>query len=247
MLYGLKTLYCKYLDLLKENKQLKQKISNLSRENDEINVEVKKSNKDQNNYLVKITENEEENKNLKVNKLSSPNEKIVLFKDLFVGRQDVYAKRWTSKKGFWEIEEKASVLLEKCDVVTLASVNENGYPSICAINKIKANGFSEIFFFTSKRSHINGKATHFQNNMKASVCYHLGGDSVTLIGNVDIIKDMDFKREFDHYCDRNFFKKGVEDPKCFLLRFRTIEATFWIEGKFRTCKYKAKLNKKNKD
>ncbi|WP_066498181.1 pyridoxamine 5'-phosphate oxidase family protein [Abyssisolibacter fermentans] len=148
------------------------------------------------------------------------------------------------KERIREIEEKARLLLEKCDVVTLASVNENGYPRICTINKIKANGFSEIYFFTSKRSHINGKATHFQNNTKASVCYNLGSDSVTLIGNVEIVEDMNIKREFDKYCDRNFFKKGVEDPKCFLLRFRTNEATFWIERKFRTCKYKAKKNKK---
>lgn len=142
------------------------------------------------------------------------------------------------KERIKEIEEKASLLLEKCDVVTLASVNENGYPRICTITKTKAITFSEIYFFTSKRSHLNGKATHFQNNSKASVCYHLGSDSVTLIGSVEIIDDMNIKKEFDEYCDRKFFKKGVQDPKCLLLRFRTSEATFWIDGKFRTCKYK---------
>lgn len=137
-----------------------------------------------------------------------------------------------------ELEEKAGILLEKCNVLTLASVNENGYPRICAISKIKTDGFSEIYFMTSKRSHLNGKATHFENNTKASVCYHLGGDSVTLIGNVEIIEDMDEKRKFEKDCDRRFFKKGIEDPKCYVLRFRTNGATFWIEGKFRTCKYR---------
>lgn len=137
-----------------------------------------------------------------------------------------------------ELEQKANILLEKCDTLTLASINENGYPRICTISKIRANGFLEIYFMTSKRSHLNGKATHFENNTKASVCYHLDGDSVTLIGNVEIIEDMDEKRKFDSDCDRNFFKKGIEDPKCYVLRFRTNEATFWIEGKFRTCKYK---------
>jgi general stress protein 26 len=137
-----------------------------------------------------------------------------------------------------ELEQKANILLEKCDILTLASINENGYPRICAISKIRSNGFSEIYFMTSKRSHLNGKATHFENNIKASVCYCLGGDSVTLIGDVEIVKDMNEKRKFDNDCDRNFFKNGIEDPKCYLLRFRTNEATFWIEGKFRTCKYK---------
>ncbi|SCY55560.1 pyridoxamine 5'-phosphate oxidase family protein [Alkaliphilus peptidifermentans] len=141
------------------------------------------------------------------------------------------------KERIQEIEEKASKILEKCVVVTLASINEKGYPRVCAIKKIRNNGFLEIYFITSKRSHINGKATHFENNTKASVCYYLGGDSVTLIGDVEIVTNMDEKREFENDCDRKFFKKGIVDPKCYLLRFRTQEATFWIEGKFRTCKY----------
>ena len=143
------------------------------------------------------------------------------------------------KERIKEIEEKAAALLEKCDVVTLASINENGYPRICAITKVRNNGFSEIYFMTSKRSHINGKATHFENNTKASVCYFLGSDSVTLIGDIEIVTNMDEKIKFDDDCDRNFFKKGIKDPKCYLLKFITKEATFWIHGKFRTCKYKA--------
>jgi general stress protein 26 len=143
------------------------------------------------------------------------------------------------KERIKEIEEKASMLLEKCSVVTLASVNGKGYPRTCVISKVINNGFSEIYFMTSKRSHLDGKATHFENNTKASVCYYLDGDSVTLIGDVEIVTDINEKRMFDNYCDRNFFKKGIEDPKCYLLRFRTNEATFWIEGKFRTCRYKA--------
>lgn len=142
------------------------------------------------------------------------------------------------KERIKDIEEKAAVLLDKCDVVTLGSINEKGYPRICAITKVRNNGFSEIYFMTSKRSHINGKATHFENSTKASVCYFLGSDSVTLIGDVEIVTSMDEKRKFDDDCDRNFFKKGIEDPKCYLLKFCTKEATFWIEGKFRTCKYK---------
>jgi general stress protein 26 len=141
------------------------------------------------------------------------------------------------KERIHEIEEKAARLLEKCDVVTLASVNENGYPRICTVTKLKANGFSEIFFQTSKRSEYHGKATHFEHNSKASVCYSLGGDSVTLIGDVEIVLDMEVKKEFEQQCDAKFFKKGIADPKHILLRFRVKEATFWIDGKFRTCRY----------
>ena len=74
-----------------------------------------------------------------------------------------------------EIEDKAKELIKQCDVATLTSINEKGYPRTCVLAIAKAEGF---------------------------------------------------------------FKKGIDDPKFRVLKFHTIEATFWIEGKFRTCKYK---------
>lgn len=145
------------------------------------------------------------------------------------------------KERIKEIEEKASLLLEKCKTITLASVNENGYPRICVLTKLKSFGFSEIYFVTSKRSNLNGKATHFEKNTKASVCYALGGSSVTLIGNIEFIRDKNIQAQFwdeADEADKQFFKKGINDPKFRLLKFHANEATFWINGKFRTCKYK---------
>ncbi|MBQ2666995.1 MAG: pyridoxamine 5'-phosphate oxidase family protein [Clostridia bacterium] len=137
-----------------------------------------------------------------------------------------------------ELEAKANVLLEKCSVAALTSVNEKGYPRTCVLSIAKAEGFSDLYFVTSKRSPISGKAVHFENNPKASVCYFLGGDSVTLIGTVEFIEDRAVQEAVWNETDRRFFKKGIDDPKFRLLHFHTIEATFWIEGKFRTCRYK---------
>ncbi len=144
------------------------------------------------------------------------------------------------KERIKEIEEKASLLLDQCETVTLASITEKGYPRICAVSKIKSNGFSEIFFITSKRSKYNGKATHFENNTKASVCYFSNGNSVTLIGNIEFIEDADLKDKLWRESDRKFFSKGIDDPKFRILKFTVNEATFWIEGKFRTCTYRNK-------
>lgn len=144
------------------------------------------------------------------------------------------------KESVKELEEKACDLLKKCQVLTLTSINEKGYPRTCVISKLAGDTFHEIYFETSKRSKINGKATHFENNPKASVSYTLGRDSVTLIGEVEIIRDLEAKMPFDALCNKAFFKQGVADPKHRLLRFRPIEATFWIDGKFKTCKYKRK-------
>lgn len=137
-----------------------------------------------------------------------------------------------------ELEDKACELIKKCDVATLTSINEKGYPRTCVMSIAKAEGFSDIYFVTSKRSEINGKATHFEKSSKASVCYFLGGDSVTLIGDVKFIEDRATMENVWNETDRRFFKKGIDDPKFRLMKFHTTEATFWIEGKFRTCKYK---------
>ena len=77
-----------------------------------------------------------------------------------------------------EIEDKAD-----------EPINEKGYPRICVLSIAKTEEFSDVYFITSKRSPINGKATHFESNPKASVCYFLGGDSVTLIGNIEFVED----------------------------------------------------------
>ena len=142
------------------------------------------------------------------------------------------------KKRIAEIETKAEKLLDSVSVATLTSINENGYPRTCLLTKHRNDGFSDIYFVTSKRSKLNGKATHFEHNPKASVCYFFGGDSVTLIGNVAFVENRALQESIWSDADRRFFSKGIDDPKFRLLKFHTTEATFWIDGKFRTCKYK---------
>ena len=142
------------------------------------------------------------------------------------------------KERIKELEEKANALIQKCNTATLTSINEKGYPRTCLLSVARSEGFSDIYFVTSKRSDINGKVTHFEKNPKASVCYFFEGDSVTLIGNVEFIDDRELQEAVWNETDRRFFKKGIDDPKFRLIKFHTVEATFWIEGKFRTCKYK---------
>lgn len=142
------------------------------------------------------------------------------------------------KERIAEIENKADLLLNEVHTVMLTSVNENDYPRTCAITKAGNNGFQEVYFVTSKRSKLHGKVTHFEKNPKASVCYFKGTDSVTLIGEVEFIEDEALKEKVWIESDRRFFSKGLRDPKFRLLKFTTLEATFWIGGKFRTCKYR---------
>ena len=116
------------------------------------------------------------------------------------------------KERIKELEAKADALIAKCDVATLTSINEKGYTRTCVLSIYKADGFSDIYFVTSKRSAINGKATHFEANPKASVCYFLGGDSVTLIGNVEFIEDRAVKESIWKETARSFSRRALTIP-----------------------------------
>ena len=136
------------------------------------------------------------------------------------------------------LEAQADELLKACGVCSLASVNEKGYPRICTLAIVHADSFHDLYFISSKRSELNGKVTHFEKNDKASVCYTKGCDSVTLIGTVRFVTDRETQAALWREEHRAFFKNGIDDPKFRLLHFHTLEATFWIQGKFRTCKYR---------
>lgn len=90
---------------------------------------------------------------------------------------------------------------------------------------------SIVYFITSKRSKLSGKATDFENNPKAGVCYFSGGDSVTLIGNVGFTTDRATQESLWSESDRRFFPKRLNAPKFRPLKFHTKETTFRIEGK----------------
>ncbi len=142
------------------------------------------------------------------------------------------------KQRIKEIEARADELVGKCEIMFVSSVNEKGFPRTCCVNKLSDKGFREIYFVTSKRSEKQGKAKHFETNTKSSICFQCEGDSLTLVGEVEIITDREIMQSLWNERDRGFFSKGIDDPKIRFIHFHTLEATFWIEGKFRTVKYK---------
>lgn len=72
------------------------------------------------------------------------------------------------------MKEKAAELLQKCEVVTLASVNKEGYPRPVPMSKIAAEGISTIWMSTGADSL---KTIDFLSNPKAGLCFQEKGDS----------------------------------------------------------------------
>ena len=130
-----------------------------------------------------------------------------------------------------DILQKAADLLSKCDDITLASVNENGYPRVCVMGKTKAEGIQKIWCSTGL---AGTKTKHFLTNPKASVCYWQGGDSVTLIGTVEVKTDRPIREEMWRDGFTEHFPGGIDDPNYCVLEFTAEEATIWIDGEFVT-------------
>jgi superfamily II DNA or RNA helicase len=92
--------------------EAKQRIAKLQQENNRLKAIIKeynstefKRNKEEEFYECSETDKVKDAascigiKHQKVNSLSSPKEKVQLFKSLFRGREDVFAVRWTAKNG----------------------------------------------------------------------------------------------------------------------------------------------------
>lgn len=129
----------------------------------------------------------------------------------------------------------AEELLEQCNVCTVASVSEQGYPRICVLAPLKHNGIKEFWFSTG----ANGtKVRHFKNNEKAGVTFYHGGDSVTITGKMEIETDRTVKdalwEEWIDFLGKHFPNGGKDDPNYCILHFTAKETTVYVGGSFET-------------
>jgi general stress protein 26 len=130
-----------------------------------------------------------------------------------------------------EIYGKAAEMLAKCSEIALASINENGYPRICVLAKIKSEGIKKFWVATGVSS---VKVSHFNENPKAGACFYSGGNSATLVGKVTVLHDHAIKTEMWLDWFINHFQEGIDDPEYCILEFETEEATLWIDNEFVT-------------
>ena len=126
------------------------------------------------------------------------------------------------------IQEKAAKIVEEAQVITLASIEENGYPRPVAVMKLKDLG-GALYVSTGTSS---AKTAHFRANPKAGVSIVCGNDSIVYTGKIEIVKDKEIKQSL--WCDWMFphFPGGVDDPEYCVLKFTPESYTYWIDGVF---------------
>lgn len=126
------------------------------------------------------------------------------------------------------IREKAAQIVANAQIITLASIDENGYPRPVPVVKLKdENGVIYVSTGTS-----SAKTAHFRANPKAGISIVKGGDSVVFTGEIDIIEDIAIKRSLWGDWMLDHFPGGIEDPEYCILKFTPISHTYWIDNEF---------------
>jgi len=125
------------------------------------------------------------------------------------------------------IFEKANQIIKACDVAYIGLIDEAGFPVVSTISPAAQGDLFEAYFVTGTRSN---KYKCLQGNNRGSVCYHAGGDNVTLIGEVEILTDQPIKSRFWQDGFTAFFPLGEQDPAYCVLRFTTRRVLLWIDG-----------------
>ncbi len=124
-----------------------------------------------------------------------------------------------------ELIQRAAAIMNKASVVGLSSINEEGYPRIVNMLNIKTEGIGTVWFSTGAKCK---KVKDYIMNPKASVCYLVDGDGVTLMGEISVVDDPTIKKELwdDSYV--KYYPLGVNDPSYCVLKFQTQICQAWL-------------------
>lgn len=128
-----------------------------------------------------------------------------------------------------ELLKKTEELMAKAETAALTSIDENGYPRTATMSSLKTEGVDTVWFSTGTSSH---KTVNYKRNSKASVCYNLNGNNVTLTGDVVIVDDMNIKKQMWLDWFIKHFPKGVDDPEYCILKFETKYIQAYIDDEF---------------
>ena len=174
----------KYNLLLEENRDLKREIAILTGQSTNTEQNIEKNN---------------DEKIVPVNKFSSPQEKIKLYRSLFRGREDVFARRWYSKKS-----EKSGYQPVCENEWDMALCDKKKYKcSACPNRKLAALTDKDIY------EHLSGKDLYGRDVVGI---YPMLNDETCCFLCADFDEE-DFRKDvsvFRNICDENRIPVSVE-------------------------------------
>ncbi|MDR2572045.1 MAG: pyridoxamine 5'-phosphate oxidase family protein [Oscillospiraceae bacterium] len=122
---------------------------------------------------------------------------------------------------------KANQIIKTCDAAYLGVIDEDGFPSVCAVSPIKTENILEIFFSTNIGSN---KEKWLHKNNHASICFCSSGNNITLVGEAEIITDQKIKSEYWLDWFKDHYAGGETDPNYIIIKLTTKRAALWIDS-----------------
>lgn len=120
------------------------------------------------------------------------------------------------------MKTKESVIefIKKTKTAFIGSVGEDGFPNIKAVfSPSKIEGL--CLYFSTNTSSL--RAQQFMKNPKACVYFYERNrfkcEGVMLTGTMEVLQDLQIKKEIWHTGDTLYYKQGVTDPDYCVLKF----------------------------
>ena len=121
--------------------------------------------------------------------------------------------------------EKANKVIKSCDEAYFGVIDEDGCPHVSTVSTIRPEGIYEAYFATGLEGN---KIKRLQNDNRASVCYHKGGDNITLVGTTEILTDQESKNRHWLGWFKEIFPLGKTDPNYCVIKFTTKRVSLWV-------------------
>ena len=120
--------------------------------------------------------------------------------------------------------------IKKQKVAFIASVNEEGFPTIKAMfipRKIQG----DCFYFTTNKSSM--RSQQLKKNPKASIYFYKKGlfryEGIMLTGTMQVLQDEAIKKEIWRTGDTLYYRQGVTDPDYCVLKFTAIKGRHYYD------------------
>lgn len=108
----------------------------------------------------------------------------------------------------------------------LALIDENGYPTASTLTICKADGIKWLTFCTSLGRDSAKRAGKCN---RASVCINTSEYNITLVGTVEVLTDLESKKEnWLPVMDDGSHWSGPDDPEFCVLRFKTERYSLFV-------------------
>jgi len=123
------------------------------------------------------------------------------------------------------ILEKANQIVKTSSKAQIGVIDENGFPSVSTVSVINPESIYETYLSTGLGSN---KVRRLSKDNRASICYCVGGDNITLVGEAEILTDQPTKDRLWQDWFINHFPGGKTDPNYCIIKIKTKRVSLWV-------------------